>query len=314
MSPAAASNANARGKKKGFMSGITSGGGAGRTVFMAATAMGLMAVLVTAGILGTAADTATYYVLNADVAARTQITPDMLKAVTTSTEGVPTAAKDLVFVTYNEVFAKYSLQANDLVTSSNAGALESINKDLPAGFVVASLMAPPEDEVDGKIRRGDYIDAYAVGAPNSATGAGGNTISKLVLHHMLVLDVTVSPSTITAAAGQQAGSNLAPGPESAAARSGIPSLYTVAVTPMDAAKISVIRGKSIFLTLSSNDAGKGPVDVQQGLQKVFGSDPVGDSGAGTAAALAAGKQAAADAAARAAGKVVRPRPTATATR
>jgi len=283
-------------------------------VFIAATATGIMAVLVSASILGHAADTGTYYVLNVDVAARTPITNDMLKPVTTSAEGVPQSAFDPIYVSSNEVFAKYALKVNDLVTASNTGPLESISKDLPAGFVVASLAASPENAVAGKIRRGDYIDAYAVGAPNSATGAGGNTISKLVLHHMLVLDVTVSPSTITAAAGQQAGSNLAPGPESAAARSGIPSLYTVAVTPMDAAKISVIRGKSIFLTLSSNDAGKGPVDVQQGLQKVFGSDPVGDSGAGTAAALAAGKQAAADAAARAAGKVVSPRPIATATR
>jgi len=49
---------------------------------------------------------------------------------------------------------------------------------------------------------------------------------------------------------------------------------------MDAAKISVIRGTSVFLTLSSNDAGKEPLDVQQGLQKVFGFRPGGRLGCG----------------------------------
>lgn len=313
MSPAAASNASAMAKKKGFLTGMTSGGGAGRTVFMAATATGVMAVAITAFILGSAADTGTYWVLNVDVAARTPITPDMLKAVTTSAEGVPAAGRDQVFVIQNKVFAKYSLKANDLVTESNAGALEAINKDLPPGFVVASMAAPPENAVAGKIHRGDYIDVYAVGSPSGTTAAASGAISKLVLHHMLVLDVTVSPSTISAAAGQQAGANLAPGPESAAARGGIPALYTVAVTPLDAAKISVIRDKNVFLTLSSNDAGKGPMDVQQGLPNVFGSDPVGDSGLGTAEAVAAAKKASADAAARASGEVVAVVPSVTAT-
>lgn len=86
---AAASNANATGKKKGFLSGLTSGGGAGRTVFIAATATGVMAVGLTAVILNNAADTGTYYVLSQDVAARTLITQDMLKPVTTSAQGVP---------------------------------------------------------------------------------------------------------------------------------------------------------------------------------------------------------------------------------
>jgi Flp pilus assembly protein CpaB len=286
---AAASNANAQGKRKGFLSGLTSGGGAGRTVFIAATATGVMAVGVTAAILGNAADTGTYYVLSADVAARTPITPDMLKPVTTSAEGVPRSAYDPVDLQRMEVFAKISLKANEMVTASNTGALEAINKDLPAGFVVASLSASAENAVAGKIRGGQYIDVYAVGGEGSAAAAsGGGAISKLVLHHMLVLDVTVSPSTITQAAGDvQTGANVAPGPESAAARGGIPALYTVAVTPQDAAKIALIRDKNVFLTLSSNEGGKAPMNVQQRLPDMFAPTAVGDSGAGTAAAVKA---------------------------
>jgi Flp pilus assembly protein CpaB len=287
---AAASNANAPGKKKGFLSGLTSGGGAGRTVFFAAMATGVMAVGVTAVILGNAADTGTYYVLSADVAARTPITTDMLKAVTTSAEGVPRSAYGPVYLQSNEVFSKYSLKANEMVTASNTGPLEAISKDLPADFVVASLAAPAEDAVAGKIRRGDYIDVYAIDSgKGSAAASSGGEISKLVLHHMLVLDVTVSPSTISEAAGEaQTGSNLNPGPESAAARGGIPALYTVGVGKQDAAKIALIRDKNLFLTLSSNDGGTVPLkDIQTGLPDVFDENPVGDSGAGTAKAVKA---------------------------
>lgn len=284
---ASASNANATGRKKGFLAGVTSGGGAGRTVFIAAMATGVMAVGVTALILGNAADTGTYYVLTADVAARTPITTDMLKPVTTSASGVPRSAYDPVYLQSHEVFAKYSLRANEMVTASNTGALEAINKDLPADFVVASLAAPAEDAVAGKVRRGDYVDVYAINGKSSGAASGGVEMSKLVLHHMLVLDVTVAPSTISEAAGDaQAGSNLAPGPESAAARGGIPALYTVAVSKQDAAKIALIREKDLFLTLSSNDGGTVPLkDIQSDLGAVFDEKPVGDSGAGTAKAV-----------------------------
>ncbi len=287
---AAASNANATGKKKGFLSGVTSGGGAGRTVFIAAMATGVMAVGVTALILGNAADTGTYYVLTADVAARTPITTDMLKPVTTSASGVPRSAYDPVYLQSHEVFAKYSLKANDLVTASNTGPLEAISKDLPADFVVASLAAPAVDAVAGKIRRGDYVDVYALndGKASGGTGAGVGK-SKLVLHHMLILDVTVSPSTISeASGGAQAGSKVAPGPESAAARGGIPALYTVGVTKQDAAKIALIRDLKLFFTLSSNDGGTVPLkDIQAALSDVFDEKPVGDSGAGTGKAVKA---------------------------
>lgn len=284
---AAASNANATGKKKGFLSGVTSGGGAGRTVFIAAMATGVMAVGVTALILGNAADTGTYYVLTTNVAARTPITTDMLKPVTTSASGVPRTAYDPVYLQAHEVFAKYSLKANEMVTASNTGALEAISKDLPADFVVASLAAPAVDAVAGKIRRGDYVDVYAINDGKASVGAAGGQRSKLVLHHMLILDVTVSPSTISEAAGSgQAGVKDAPGPESAAARGGIPALYTVGVNKQDAAKIALIRGMNLFLTLSSNDGGTVPLkDIQAALDDVFDEKPVGDSGAGTAKAV-----------------------------
>ncbi|MGV8847728.1 MAG: RcpC/CpaB family pilus assembly protein [Propionicimonas sp.] len=290
MSPAT-SNSNDSAKKKGFLSGMKGGGGAGRTVFIGATVTGVMAVAVVAGILGKAADTGTYYVLNADVAARTPVTAEMLRPVTTSAEGVPRSAYDPIFLSEHDVFTKYSVRAGDLITASNTGALDPINKDLPAGFVVASLVASPENAVAGKVRRGDYVDVYAVDSEGRAVAStGGGGISKLVLHHMLILDVTVTPSTIAhAATDGQAGADLNPGPESAAARGGIPSLYTVACSPEDAAKIALIRDKNVFMTLSSNDAGTGSLNVQQGLPDVFAPNEVGDSGAGTEKAVKAAK-------------------------
>lgn len=259
-------------KKKSLLSGILGGA---KTIWVLAIVLALFAVFGALTILGNAAATQTYWVLGRDVPARTQITPDMLLPKEAKVGGAPDTAYDNVFVRDNPVFTKIALGAGDVVTASNAGPLTRITEDVPENFVGASFTAEPELAVSGKVRTGDFIDLIAV----NDGGASGVT-SKVVLQHVLVLDVTVAPSSIAAEAVQgQEGENLDPGPESEAVRSGIPSVYTVAVSPKDATKLAVARAYDLYVVLSGNLPDEN-VDVSTSATELF-NGPVTDSSAGS---------------------------------
>lgn len=272
-------------KKSGLLSGLLGGG---KSYFVLALVAALFATGGVLTLLGQAAATTTYYVLTQDVPARTQITEALLAPVQTSLGGEPRNALDLVDIQEANAeggpgaFALLPLQAGDVLSSSTVGPLDRISANLPDGFVAASFALTPENAVAGKIRRGDYIDVIAV---SDSTGDAGST-SKVVLHHVLVLDVTVAPETIAdAATSGQAGADVAPGPESAAVRGGIPSLYVVGLSAEDAVKLALVRDKNLMIVLSANQT-TGALDAQEQLGNVFGPDAVSDSGAGTAGAAA----------------------------
>lgn len=260
-------------KKKGLLSGLLGGG---KSIWLLAIAMALVAVAGTLSILGNAAATQTYYVLTRHVPARTQIDPTMLAPMEAKVGQVPPNAYDPAYVRDNPTFAQFALMAGDVVSASNAGPLTRITANVPDNFVAASFPASPDLAVAGKVRAGDFIDLIG-----TMDEGGGGTTAKVVLQHVLVLDVTVSPSNIAVEAVEgQEGSNVgSPGPESEAVRSGIPSLYTVAVTPEDAAKLALLRSQDIFVVLSANlpemetTAGARLADLY--------SDTAGDSAAGT---------------------------------
>jgi Flp pilus assembly protein CpaB len=259
-------------KKKSLLSGILGGA---KTIWVVAIVLALFAVFGALTILGNAAATQTYWVLGRDVPARTQVTPEMLVMKEAKVGGAPDTAYDDVFVRDNPVFTKIALGAGDIVTASNAGPLTRITEDVPENFVGASFTAEPEIAVAGKVRTGDFIDLIAV---NDAATAG--ITSKVVLQHVLVLDVTVAPSSIAAEAVEgQEGENLDPGPESEAVRGGIPSVYTVAVSPKDATKLAVARAYDLYVVLSGNLPDT-TVEVSTSANEMFNS-PVGDSSAGS---------------------------------
>lgn len=264
--------------------------GGAKTFWAGAIVAALTTAFIVLAILGTATARTTYYVLNKDVPARTQITPEMLTAVETTIAGAPTVALTPRYVAENAVFSKVPMQTGDVLSTSTVAPLERIDSDLPAGFVVTSFQVTPENAVAGKVRKGDYIDMIAI------NGDDVGATAKVVLHHVLVLDVTVAPDTIAdAATSGQAGADINPGPESEAVRGGIPAVYTVAVSPVDATKIALVREKNLLVTLSANDT-TGSVDAQTQLGNIFDSEKVGDSGAGTEKASESAKVANGDAA------------------
>lgn len=259
-------------KKDGLVASLLGGG---KAIWALAVAVALVAVFGALSILGNAAATQTYFVLVRDVPARTLITPDMLVAREAKVGQTPPNAFDQSGVATNEVFSAFALSAGDVISPSNAGPLSRITENVPDNFVAASFTAQPELIVSGKVRTGDHIDIIAT------DDASVSPRAKIVLQHVLVLDVTISPSQIAAqATGGQEGEQVGtPGPESEAARSGIPSVYTVALDPRDAAKLSLLREYDLTAVLSANvPSGIAEADVT--VADVF-DGPVEDSSART---------------------------------
>lgn len=262
------SSAGVAASRKGFLAKLL---GQGSSYWVIAVGAALLAVFGTLTILGNATATTTYYVLNQDVAARTQITPEMVTGKTVNVGGQPANALDITDLQSGQYFARVPLKAGDAVTSSTVGPLERITTSVPDGYVVASLQVEPENAVAGKVRAGDLIDVIAV----DEAGNSGAT-AKVVLHRVLVLDVTTNPDNIAqAATTEQVGDDL-PGPESNQVRGGIPMLYTVAVSPQDAAKLALIRDKHVMIVLSANKS-SGSLDASVSIGDVFGAGPVSAS-------------------------------------
>lgn len=274
-------------KKEGFLGSLLGGG---KAYYILALLAAVGAAFGTLAIVGQSAERSVYWVLSADAPARTPITANMLQEVETAQGSEPRNA-----LTYNDIlngpqiFANVGLQMGDVVTPSVAGPLERIDNNLPDNYVVTSFTVSPENAVAGKVRAGDLIDVIAVDESETE-----GQVAKLVLHRVLVLDVTVNPSTIAKGTTDNTLSNTSasdttasnpsssePGPDSAQIRGGIPLLYTVAVTAEDATKIALIRGKNILIALSSNGSSLGgTVDVQTSQNEVFGRGAVNDSSAG----------------------------------
>lgn len=237
-------------------------------------------------ILGNSAATSTYYVLGRDVPARTQITTDMLIERVTKVDGAPPNAYDLVFVRDNDVFSKIALEGGDVITPTTVGPLERITKTVPGNFVAASVAIAPENAVAGKIRAGDHIDLVAINSDNPS-----GPIAKFVLHHALVLDVTVAPQSIaqTSVDGQEGEAVENPGPESEQVRSGIPAVYTLALSPEDAARVALVRTFDLMAVLSGSSPDQELLVTAQ-MNEIFADEPVGDSAAGTSGAIKPGQE------------------------
>lgn len=265
-------------KKRGFE---------GRKVWFAFAA--IAALLTAVGffvILSSVTSTTTYYVLNQNVAARTEITSSMLSPVVTSTGGQPQNALGLADITANPTYAKYALNTGDLLTTSNSGSLTPLNTGLPAGFVVATFTAPASAAVGGTIARGDYIDLIDI---SSSTNSGIKQASYF-LQHVLVLDATVnldsvasgSNSAPTSATGSTVSSSSSSSTANSSVRSGIPTMYTVGLSPQDAAKLAIATQETIYVVLSADQTSGSVVpDINISVDVNSLSGQVGDSGVGT---------------------------------
>lgn len=169
--------------------------------------------------------TETYYVLNdsqgATIPARTVITPDMLSPLVIAKDTAPPNALDISQV--DGITTKYALKPGDVLTSTNAGAVNDIYNGVPDNWVITSFGVPADNAVGGRIHVGDYFDVMVA----EETG------SFYPFVNVLALDTTVSLDSATNA-------NAA---NTAEAYAGQTSQYVVAMAPGDAARLQAITAK-----------------------------------------------------------------------
>lgn len=121
-----------------------------------------------------------YYVLNQDVAAKTQITESMLKKVTTSKNTAPQNAISINHVKQGTVFSRIPLRAGDVLSASNTGIDLDASSGIPDDWVVTSFDIKPEYAVNRLIKKGDYFDIIGVDEEEG---------SKYLFHNVLALQV-----------------------------------------------------------------------------------------------------------------------------
>lgn len=157
--------------------------------------VGVLIIALSGGILfalSNAFKTETYYVLNQDVPAKTQITSSLLTPVETSAGTAPQNAVSMSTVQSGNVYAKYSLYQGDVISSSNAGSVETSYDGIPDDWSVVSFTIDADNAVNGTLAKGDYFDVIGVNPNNKDTGG------EYIITDVLVLDVaTASGGTQT---------------------------------------------------------------------------------------------------------------------
>lgn len=231
-------------------------------------------------IVGKAADRVPYYIAATDMPARTPITLATVRQVDVNADALPPTALSYAEIARGDLFTRVPLEAGDIITSAVATGYEPVNYNIPDDFVTASIAVPAENAVGGKVKQGDYVDIAAVGNGGNA----GGQVAKVIMQHVLVLDVTVDPSTISSASANRRSEDGGPGPDSAETRGGIPELYTLAVTPEDFTRLTLASSEGdLFLALSSRKTAK-DLRASTSAEELFNRDlSVRDGGAGTSA-------------------------------
>lgn len=250
--------------------------------FWIAAGSALVTLIVLVIFLQSLISTTKYYVLNADVHARTAITSGMLTEQVVSSGGEPQNAYDIAVILEAEqmgtpLYSKADLVAGDILTPSNAGDLIPLREGIPEDFVVASFNADPNLSAGGNVKRGDYIDVFYV----SDTGAS------LLFQRILVLDTTTdlnngAPAESTDPAAGSSAPVATDETATAVYRAGVPFLYTVGLTQADALKLAAASKGSFYIVLTSekdalNTDGVAPKTLGMDINDVL-STPAGDSG------------------------------------
>ena len=257
----------------------------GNIWFIAAVVGALFVSLGVFFIVNQLNSTSTYYVLNQNVPAGTQIQPGMLQEVVVTAGGQPRNALTIGDVSAEPAITKFALNAGDIVTISNTGPLTDLNADIPEGFVVASFTVPAERSVAGQLERGNYIDIITL---NSGTAV-------YALRHILILDAAADPASAgagagvgTGATGNTGGGGGIGGVGQTSANPttiGVPTLYTVALSRQDALSLALAQDLSMFVVLSPADYETNsiiPDSLIETIANLFsGTNEVGNGGIGT---------------------------------
>lgn len=189
--------------------------------------LGLLAALVAVIFVGSLTflqavyRTETYYILNTDVPARTQVTPEMLTPITASEGTAPPNAKTIGDVQSGDLFTKTPLLKGDPLSSSTVGGLEDIASGVPDTWVVTTIQVPDENALGGRIQRGYYFDVMVA----TKTGSYYPFINVLSMGTPVAIDANTA---------------AAEGVSNSSRKASLTTQYTVAGTPGDMAKLQQV--------------------------------------------------------------------------
>lgn len=232
--------------------------------FVLAVAAAIAAAAIIFSIMSIATAKESYWVLNQDVPARTPITVDLLTEVTTSAGTTPPSALSFGEISNEETYSLYSLKSGDVLTSSNTGPLLPLTEGLPSDFVVASFTANPSMAAGGNVQRGDYIDIIALINDTEVTGTA-STGASYVLQRVLVIDATVDLDTYSSDGAESTTAEtptttdgeegtVSSNTNDSAMRSGIPTMFTVGLSPENAAVLALATQHDLYIVLSSAES------------------------------------------------------------
>lgn len=129
--------------------------------------------------------TESYYVLNTNVKAKQQITPEMVEMRETAEGTSPVHALTMEEIQRGGVYSKYPLLAGDVVARSNAGPLSGTPLGIPDDWVVTSFTINSTDAVGGILGKGDYVDLLGI-IEDDSKGKGD---TQFIFNNMLILEV-----------------------------------------------------------------------------------------------------------------------------
>lgn len=121
-----------------------------------------------------------YYVLNQDIPAKTQVTESMLKEIQTAKGSAPQNAISIQQVRQGTVFSRIPLKTGDILSASTTGLdLDSTN-GIPDDWVIVSFNISADNAAGGNISKGDYFDVIGVDPEQG---------SKYIFFNLLALEV-----------------------------------------------------------------------------------------------------------------------------
>ena len=130
--------------------------------------------------------TESYYVLNTNVKAKQQITPEMVEMRETAEGTAPVHALSMEEIQRGGVYSKYPLLAGDVVARSNAGPLSGTPLGIPDDWLVTSFTINSTDAVGGILGKGDYADLLGV---KSSDDGGDGGAAQYIFNNLLILEV-----------------------------------------------------------------------------------------------------------------------------
>jgi Flp pilus assembly protein CpaB len=235
-------------KGRGIFGFLSTGGG---KLTILSVILALIAGYGVYAVTSSSTTTVQQLVLLNDVPSNTLLTMSDVQPVEVPADSVPDVS---LLVTPENIasgraYTKVALKRNTVLTLGSVGPYSRLSEELPEGMQLVSIVVSPENAAGGSIAAGDIVDIFG-----SATGDLTSSVFINGMKGIQVLEVIVNPADIAkGAVTDPVSGESTVGSDSPDLKSGLGSVYKLAVTPTQASAIAnaVTSGVSFYLVLTS---------------------------------------------------------------